>query len=113
MPGTDPCFSYVLLQERRRYGALGWNCAHAFNITDLEAGMIMAHILLRDSPAVIPWTALQQAITRFGASVAYTLCLTAACFISRECFRITSFYCVFSAFASLSAEYRTATLVGT
>ena len=74
-----------LLQERRKYGALGWNCAHAFNITDLEAGMMMAHILLRDSPAVIPWTALQQAITglwclRFPR-VADMTHLTAACFI--------------------------------
>ena len=53
-------FTSVLLQERRKYGALGWNCTHTFNVTDLEAGMMMAHILLRGSPSVIPWAALQQ-----------------------------------------------------
>ncbi|KAK9840800.1 hypothetical protein WJX81_005500 [Elliptochloris bilobata] len=55
-------FFHATVQERRKYGALGWNCAHAFNITDLEAGMMMAHILLRDSPALIPWSALQQVL---------------------------------------------------
>ena len=51
----------LLLQERRKYGALGWNCAHGFTVTDLEAGMMMAHILLRDSPDAVPWAALEQA----------------------------------------------------
>ena len=66
----------LLLQERRKYGALGWNCAHAFNVTDLEAGMMMAHILLRDSPDAVPWAALQQARSCMSLGIIHTALLS-------------------------------------
>ena len=81
----------VLLQERRKYGALGWNCAHAFNITDLEAGMMMAHILLRDSPAATPWTALQQAIMRLWCLTFDMFRMVQPPVLSTKCFCVTVF----------------------
>ena len=52
-----------MAQERRKYGALGWNVAPAFNASDLETAMVTLQVLLRDMPAaVIPYHALEHLI---------------------------------------------------
>ncbi|XP_051881424.1 dynein axonemal heavy chain 6-like [Pristis pectinata] len=47
----------AVIQERNKYGALGWNLPYEFTSSDLEVAILNLEILLQDE-AVIPWTAL-------------------------------------------------------
>ncbi|XP_044147930.1 LOW QUALITY PROTEIN: dynein axonemal heavy chain 14 [Bufo gargarizans] len=52
------CLFNAVINERRKYGALGWNIPYDFTLSDLEVSVQMLE-MLTDNHREIPWTALR------------------------------------------------------
>ncbi len=53
------CFFHAVVQERRKFGPLGWNIRYEFNESDLETGIIVMRNMLDEDTDDIVWEALQ------------------------------------------------------
>lgn len=56
------CFAFArgwetVIQERRKFGPLGWNVKYDFNNSDLECALATLNMFLEEQPD-IPWPAL-------------------------------------------------------
>ncbi len=52
------CFFHAVIQERKKFGSLGWNKTYEFNDSDLEAAMQVLRNFLEGNED-IPWDALR------------------------------------------------------
>jgi dynein heavy chain len=50
-------YFHAIIQERRKFGPLGWNIRYEFNDSDLETATIVMKKLLEDNEE-IPWDSL-------------------------------------------------------
>lgn len=51
-------FFHASIQERRKFGPLGWNILYEFNDSDLETSLTMLKMFLEESDDNIPWDAI-------------------------------------------------------
>ena len=54
------CVFHALVQERNKYGPLGWNESYSFTPSDLDISIKQLYNLLEATPSVdtIPWNAM-------------------------------------------------------
>uniref|UniRef100_A0A7N8WQ61 Dynein, axonemal, heavy chain 6 n=1 Tax=Mastacembelus armatus TaxID=205130 RepID=A0A7N8WQ61_9TELE len=50
------CFFHAIIQERKKFGPLGWNIRYEFNDSDRECGLLNLNLYCKDG--TIPWDAL-------------------------------------------------------
>jgi dynein heavy chain len=64
------CFFHAMVQERVRFGPLGWNIPYEFNDSDVEASILLLKMFLEEQPD-IPWDSLHfmSAVVGYGGRV--------------------------------------------
>ena len=53
------CFFNALIQERKKFGPVGWNNVYDFNASDIEVSSLQLSQLIDSSKSEIPWSALR------------------------------------------------------
>lgn len=51
------CYFHAIIQERKKFGPLGWNIKYEFNDSDLETSKTVVKMLLSEGET-IPWDAM-------------------------------------------------------
>ena len=63
-------FFHAVVQERRKFGPLGFNVRYEFNDSDLETSLLVLRLLISEQP-VIPWEAIRytSGVIAYGGRV--------------------------------------------
>lgn len=54
--------SVLLVQERRKFGSIGWNIPYSFNQSDLECSMMGLATFLNEAEDQLPWPAMEYVV---------------------------------------------------
>lgn len=50
------------MQERRKFGSMGWNSPYSFNQSDLECSILGLATFLNEAEEQVPWSALEYVL---------------------------------------------------
>ncbi|KAL0028415.1 hypothetical protein WJX77_005025 [Trebouxia sp. C0004] len=55
-------FFHAVIQERRKFGSIGWNIPYSFNQSDLECSMMGLASFLNEAEEQVPWPAMEYVL---------------------------------------------------
>ena len=55
-------FFHAVIQERRKFGSVGWNIPYSFNQSDLECSMMGLASFLNEAEEQVPWPAMEYVL---------------------------------------------------
>jgi dynein heavy chain len=59
-------FFHAIIQERKKFGPLGWNIKYEFNDSDLQVSLEMAKMYLNESSTGVPWETLTYMLSEIS-----------------------------------------------
>jgi dynein heavy chain len=59
-------FFHAIIQERKKFGPLGWNIKYEFNDSDLQVSLEMVKMYLNESSGAVPWETLSYMLSEIS-----------------------------------------------
>ena len=59
-------FFHAIIQERKKFGPVGWNIKYEFNDSDLETSLEMVKMYLDESPSGVPWETVNYMLSEIS-----------------------------------------------
>jgi len=59
-------YFHAIIQERKKFGPVGWNIKYEFNDSDLETSLEMVKMYLEESPMGVPWETVNYMLSEIS-----------------------------------------------
>merc|ERR1711988_1370908 len=59
-------FFHAIIQERKKFGPVGWNIKYEFNDSDLDCSLEMVRMYLDESPLGVPWETVNYMLSEIS-----------------------------------------------